>query len=72
MARKICGDGCPDAPFPHIELITNGRINPVNGDPIPGQKFIVCLECRHYWNRDRGNCKCSEPCHLSDLIDIES
>lgn len=72
MALKYCSDECTDAPFPHIEVLTAGRINPRNGDEIPGKKYILCADCKHYWNRPRGNCKCPESCHISDLVESDS
>lgn len=61
MAQKVCPPDCRDAPFDHIEVRTRS-----------GVKFILCLLCRHYWGRPRGNCKCPEMCHISDMIDAVS
>jgi hypothetical protein len=72
MARIECPPDCPDAPFPHVEVITPGRIDPKTHEPIQGQKFILCADCSHYWNRPRGNCRCPESCHISDLFETDS
>jgi hypothetical protein len=61
MVRIECPPACPDAPFPHFEVITRG-----------GRKFILCADCGHDTNRERSNCKCPELCHFSDLVETDS